>query len=120
MPQEDNMSHKSIKPLKGARDAVGFMVTANDLFSGEVLYLAGPRTWSSVPEEGLILSSFDEAQTHAAQSNLQEAGHIVGAYVVGLTDERLLISFKERVRATGPTHYFHGKQQNQLTAQKRP
>jgi hypothetical protein len=89
------------------------VVTANDLLSGEVVYLTADDRWS--PEHGMAELILDEA--HADLRLLfaeAQAGAVVGAY---LADARPgargpePVHTREALRTRGPSNRPHGKQE---------
>ncbi|PTQ68884.1 DUF2849 domain-containing protein [Celeribacter persicus] len=87
-------------------------VTANALLEGDVIYLDQSGQWV---RDLRMAQAFTEAE--AAEAALSEAakdGMVVGAY---LTDVKLgeygpePAHFREEFRRTGPSNYFHGKQE---------
>ena len=59
------MSLNKPKPIKGAQNAAGYIVTANDLMSGEVVYLAQDPIWSQQPQTAVIFEDAEAAQAKA-------------------------------------------------------
>ena len=89
------------------------VVTANALLEGDVVYQTAGSDWTRSLSEAEVLRDEAVAQirlTHAAA----QAGTVVGAYLadvrVGPEGPRPL-HFREDFRATGPSNYFHGKQE---------
>jgi hypothetical protein len=88
------------------------VVTANDLVSGEVVYLTDAGSWSPRHGEAELLSDQAEAQLRLMQAEAQW-DRIVGAY---LADARPgprgpePVHFREVFRTRGPSNYAHGKQ----------
>jgi hypothetical protein len=89
------------------------IVTANDLRSGEVVYLTDAGTWSPRHREAELLIDEAEAQLRLLEAESQEA-RIVGPY---LADARPgpngpePVHFREAFRTRGPSNYPHGKQE---------
>jgi hypothetical protein len=88
------------------------VVTANDLISGDVIYLTAADIWSARHTDAELLE--DEAH---AQLRLLDGARIrtaVGAY---LADAKPgphgpePVHFREAFRARGPSNYPHGKQE---------
>lgn len=87
-------------------------ITANALLEGDVIYMSVEGQWVRDLRQA---RAFTEAE--AAEAALAEAakdGMAVGAY---LTDVKLgehgpePTHFREDFRRTGPSNYFHGKQE---------
>ncbi len=87
-------------------------ITANALLEGDVIYMSHEGQWVRDLRQA---RAFTEAE--AAEAALAEAakdGMAVGAY---LTDVKLgehgpePTHFREDFRRTGPSNYFHGKQE---------
>ncbi|MGC6484563.1 MAG: DUF2849 domain-containing protein [Candidatus Puniceispirillales bacterium] len=86
------------------------IITANDFTTGEVVYLSdrGWQPWIKAAHLYPDLDSADEAMAFAARPD-----EVVGAYVIAVELKDGVIvptQFREKVRALGPTNYFHGKQ----------
>lgn len=105
------MSLNKPKLLKGAQNAAGYIVTANDLMSGEAVYLTDDTIWSEQLKTAVIFENAEEAQAQAALENKYNAAQIVGAYAVPVKLDGMAVTFKEQLRAKGPSNYLHGKQQ---------
>ena len=89
------------------------VITANDLLSGEVVYLTASGKWS--PEHGNAISFEEIAIANARLAGVHEAdGSIVGAYLAGAALERDLapspVHFREVFRTKGPSNRALGKQ----------
>jgi len=89
------------------------VVTANDLRSGEVIYLRFPHDWTPELSKASVITDDDLAQAGLAfaqgQSNV-----VVGAYlsdVVAEADGAKASHFRDTFRSTGPSNYRHGKQE---------
>ncbi|MCV6597292.1 MAG: DUF2849 domain-containing protein [Mangrovicoccus sp.] len=91
------------------------VVTANDLFKGDVIYLTEDDTWSRDHRD----AEFIEDEAHAEIRLIfasQQAGQVVGAYLADATtgpDGPEPVHFRESFRAKGPSNYPHGKQADQ-------
>lgn len=89
------------------------VVTANDLLSGDVVYLEQDGSWSRSLFDAAIALDANAAQALLACGSEQQR-RIVGAYLVDLqinddgTPEP--VHFREVFRTRGPSNYFHGKQ----------
>lgn len=89
-----------------------YVVTANDFHDGEVVFWLAPGQWTRSLDEA---HRFDERIEAEAEQDEAKAHQVVGAYVMevdvtngGLTPRHV----REAIRASGPTNYFHGKQQS--------
>ncbi|MCR9123696.1 MAG: DUF2849 domain-containing protein [Phyllobacteriaceae bacterium] len=89
------------------------IVTANDLFEGDVIYLTGEGGWTRVHGDAAVADDPDEAQRLLAIAQAQPA-QIVGAYLadaaIGPDGRPQPVHFREAFRTRGPSNYFHGKQ----------
>ena len=89
------------------------VVTANDLRSGEVIYLRLPHDWTPELNKASVITDNDLAQAGLAFAQGQ-ANVIVGAYlsdVVAEADGPKASHFRDTFRSTGPSNYRHGKQE---------
>ena len=89
------------------------VVTANDLRSGEVLYLSFPHSWTPELAKASVIKDDDLAKASLAFAQGQP-NTVVGAYLSDVIDERdgpSASHFRERFRAAGPSNYRHGKQE---------
>lgn len=90
-----------------------FIVTANDLFSGDVVYFTERHDWAGSLADAAIATDKADADALLALANIQQ-DKIVGPY----TAEVMLDAdgvpqpthFREVFRTRGPSNYFHGKQ----------
>ena len=92
-------------------------VTANDLRSGEAVWLTPDNRWSPHHQEAELIE--DEAHAQLRLLHAQRQGHIVvGAY---LADARPgpngpePAHFREVFRTRGPSNHAHGKQAESLS-----
>lgn len=89
------------------------VVTANDLISGDVIYLATDGSWVRDLAAAHLLT--DEGDANARLFEAETQPHIaVGAYLADATagDTGPAPShFREDFRAKGPSNYAHGKQE---------
>nr|WP_321508984.1 DUF2849 domain-containing protein [uncultured Celeribacter sp.] len=87
-------------------------VTANALLEGDVIYLSADGRWVRDLHEAEPLTDQNSAEARLALA--AQDGMVVGAY---LTDIELgdngpePTHFREEFRRTGPSNYFHGKQE---------
>lgn len=105
------MSQSKPKSLKRASEAVGYVVTANHLLSGDAIYLLRADEWGDFVEQAALFATQEEATAIAEQLTIRQAHLLAGAYVIAMKDSRLPLSNREQIRSMGPTNYFHGKQQ---------
>ncbi len=87
-------------------------VTANDLLTGEVVFLASDGGWVPDLAGAMFFSDPDEGAIRLTQAEADGA-RVVGPYLADAADDcaKLPMHFRERFRATGPSNYFHGKQE---------
>lgn len=93
-----------------ARIKAPVVITANDLLSGEVVYLDAAHRWSPELSTAKVFDLVDEAEAELA-STFNEA-EVVGAYLAEVSKESQLMPrhYREGFRHRGPSNYFHGKQ----------
>ncbi len=87
-------------------------VTANDLLTGEVVFLAADGRWVvDLARAGFVCDPV-EAGVRLASAEA-DGGRVVGAYLAAATTRNAPVPahFRERFRATGPSNYAHGKQE---------
>lgn len=88
------------------------VITANDLITGEVVYLAADGRWSPRHSDAELLTDEAEAELRLIEASAQE-DRVVGVY---LADARPgpkgpePVHFREVFRTRGPSNYPHGKQ----------
>ncbi len=89
------------------------ILTANDLFDGDVVYLASDGAWTRRPGDARLFEDEDEANQHLAVAEVQE-DTVIGPYLaeVAAAGDRgpEPVHVREVLRATGPSNYGHGKQ----------
>jgi len=88
------------------------IVTANDLRSGEAVYLTDAGAWSPNHREAELLTDEAEAQLRLLEAEAQEA-RIVGPYLAEARpgpNGPEPVHFREAFRTRGPSNYPHGKQ----------
>lgn len=99
-----------------ARKFVPQIITANDLFEGDVIYLTQTGSWSRDIADAHIANSPEQVET-MLETTKSQAGQIVGAYAMNIeADENGKAApahFRETFRTRGPSNYFHGKQAEQ-------
>lgn len=88
-----------------------YAVTANDLMTGEAVFLQSDHSWSSAIGDLWISRDKAEAEAKAALINQQSAHLVVGAYMIACDADGRPVVVREQLRTTGPTNYHHGKQE---------
>lgn len=89
------------------------VITANDLLEGDVIYFTADNSWTRSLSEAELITDEAEAQLRLIEAEKQNL-KIVGAY---LADAKAgpngpePTHFREEFRRTGPSNYFHGKQE---------
>ncbi|KIC19061.1 MULTISPECIES: DUF2849 domain-containing protein [unclassified Leisingera] len=89
------------------------VITANDLLEGDVIYFTAQDTWTRDLSEAELITDEADAQLRLIEAEKQNI-KIVGAY---LADAKAgpngpePTHFREEFRRTGPSNYFHGKQE---------
>jgi hypothetical protein len=87
-------------------------VTANDLRSGDAVWLTADDRWS--PDHHAAELIEDEAHAQLRLLHAQRQGHIVvGAYLADARPGPIgpePVHFREAFRTRGPSNYAHGKQ----------
>ncbi len=89
-----------------------FILTANDLFMGDVVYYNKSGSWVRSLKQSQIFS--DETEAQAALDAALEDANLVAPYLAEVDPENSVPTanhFREEFRATGPSNYFHGKQE---------
>ena len=90
------------------------VVTASDLLAGDVIYQTADDQWSRHLSQAEIITDEAHAQLRLLDAQRQ-SNRLVGAYLAevsaGLSGP-LPAHFREDFRATGPSNYAHGKQQD--------
>ena len=89
------------------------VLTANDLFDGDVVYLAPDGAWTRRPCDARLFEDETEANRSLAAAEAQEDA-VVGPYLAAAEPGGHLgpepVHVREALRATGPSNYCHGKQ----------
>lgn len=87
------------------------IVTANDLLSGEVVYLSASGNWSTLHSDAVVL---DDIQADARLAEVQKFDtSVVGPYLAGAAqgdNAPSPIHFREVFRTKGPSNRHLGKQ----------
>ncbi|MGD1881903.1 MAG: DUF2849 domain-containing protein [Paracoccaceae bacterium] len=88
------------------------VVTANHLLKGDVIYQT-KSGWSRTLSDAEVLEDEAHADLRLIEAS-QQTGEVVGAYLTDIIIENGALNpkhFREDFRATGPSNYFHGKQE---------
>ena len=88
------------------------VVTANDLFEGDAIYLTPARSWSREHRDAALAETPEEADALLAAGTQP---HVVGAYLADAKptpDGPEPIHFREVFRTRGPSNRHHGKQES--------
>ncbi len=93
-----------------ARIKAPVVITANDLLTGEVVYLDPAHRWSPQLSAAKVFGALDEAEGELATA-VREAV-VVGAYLAEVRSDSVVAPrhYRETFRHKGPSNYFHGKQ----------
>jgi hypothetical protein len=89
------------------------ILTANDLRSGEVVYWSAQLGWQATIDLAEIFRDISVAQAQASEND--DPLRIVGPYLasVRIDNGRIVPGhYREVFRMSGPTNYFHGKQES--------
>lgn len=89
------------------------IITANDLLSGEVVYLSKPGQWSPNHSEAVLFKDMHAANARLADVQTQDSS-VVGPYLAAAAQEGrnapTPVHFREAFRTRGPSNQFLGKQ----------
>ncbi len=91
-----------------------FILTANDLLMGDVIYLSKSRDWVRSLNKAMVFDDIDAANQALKSAEANNA--LVGPYLAEVNlsdDEPVADHFREEFRAKGPSNYFHGKQEHE-------
>jgi len=94
-----------------SRDFVPSVLTANDLFEGDVVYLTASGHWSRHHSEALLFTE-QQAAAEALAAAQAQPERLVGPYLAAAhsgIDGPEPAHFREAFRARGPSNYRHGK-----------
>lgn len=94
-----------------SRDFVPSVLTANDLFEGDVVYLTASGDWSRQHAEAQLFTDEQDAAEALAAAQAQPE-RLVGPYLAPAhsgSDGPEPVHFREAFRARGPSNYRHGK-----------
>ena len=89
------------------------VITANDLCSGEVIYMCFIRGWVAQLSDAAVITDPDLAKASLAFAEGQ-SDIAVGAYLSDVTDQAngpTATHFRDKFRSQGPSNYAHGKQE---------
>ena len=92
------------------------VVTANDLLSGDVIYLTPQGDWSRIHAKAALFTDHSAAEAALATAQAQ-TGLLVGAYLAAArrgANGPEPTHFREAFRARGPSNYPHGKQADNM------
>ncbi|MEC8527092.1 MAG: DUF2849 domain-containing protein [Pseudomonadota bacterium] len=97
-----------------ARIKAPVVITANDLLTGEVVYLDPAHRWSPELSAAKVFNALDEAEGELAVAFSEV---VVGAYLAEVSNDAAVTPrhYRESFRHKGPSNYFHGKQAVQDT-----
>ena len=88
-----------------------YVITANHLFNGEVVFWADADQWQYLLSEAYAFDDKDDADDNLSRVR---ADQVVGAYVIMVekdaSQQITPTHLREAIRASGPSNYFHGKQ----------
>ena len=85
--------------MAGKRPPLPLILTANELFDGDVVYFTGAG-WS--PDRRLALAASDEAGAETLEAALEAAvaqGSVIDPYLIDAPQAH----YRERIRLSGPT-----------------
>lgn len=93
---------------------IAYVITANDLYDGEVVFWASPTLWQRQLAQAHAFTDKTEAEAELAKVRANE---VVGAYIIDVAHPKIRPThIREEIRALGPSNYFHGKQQDYADA----
>ena len=93
-----------------------YLITANELLRGDAIFYAGEYGWSGDIAKAILFKDSAPADETALMLNQTQASQIVGAYVIAVNQEKKPLKNREALRTTGPTNYWHGKQEDEKEA----
>ncbi len=95
------------------RDTATKIITANDLLSGEVVYLSTSGKWSIRHSDAILFEDKKAANTRLTEVQAQDTS-IIGPCLAGATladnQTPMPVHFREVFRSKGPSNRFLGKQ----------
>jgi hypothetical protein len=89
------------------------VVTGNALLEGDVIYFTDSDGWTRDLKDAEVITDEAVAQVRLLAAESQ-AAEVVGAYLADVKvteDGPEPTHFREDFRRTGPSNYFHGKQE---------
>ncbi|MEM9839427.1 MAG: DUF2849 domain-containing protein [Pseudomonadota bacterium] len=90
--------------VKKGRNTGTKVITANDLFSGAVIYWTSERTWTEDMAKALVVSG-DDAMAQLTVA-ISDEGRSVGPYLMDIDEDGSPAGrgkLRERIRDAGPT-----------------
>ncbi len=94
------------------KSQIQYVLTANDLLLGDVIYLDKSNSWTRFLTCAKVFESKEEAEAALAEASIDT--NLIGPYLATIDEqngEPVANHFREEFRATGPSNYFHGKQE---------
>ena len=91
------------------------IITANDLLEGDVIYFTADDQWTRELRDAELLTDETDAQLRLLEAEKQKI-RVVGVYLADAKEGENgpePTHFREDFRRTGPSNYFHGKQETQ-------
>ena len=89
------------------------IVTANALLEGDVVYLTSDDRWTRAIHEADLITDEDSARLRLIIAEGQPE-EVVGPYLADAKPSKEgpePVHFREEFRRTGPSNYYHGKQE---------
>lgn len=97
--------------MPAPRSANAYAITANHLMTGDAVYYADMRNWQQTLDKAMIFQSEEQANQTLEEIQQTDTHLIAGAYIIGLDEGHQPLTYRERLRLSGPTNYRHGKQE---------
>lgn len=91
------------------------IITANALINGDVIYFTAQGEWSPDIQDAEVFDDPAIAQDVLSTASAHHS-QAVGVYLTSVALDKGVIRtthFREEFRKTGPSNYFHGKQETQ-------
>ena len=95
-----------------SREILSYVITANALIEGDVVYLTAADTWTRHLTQALAFGDKIAAEAGLARAG-QRSGEVVGCYLAEMRQTPHGLEpahFREDFRRRGPSNYAHGKQ----------
>ena len=96
---------------------VPVVITANELLSGEVVYLSPLHAWLPTLVTSQVYQAIEQAEAVLAQVAIES--EVIGPYLMevavlnNVPGESISPKhYREEFRRRGPSNYFHGKQEH--------